>query len=280
MIKTVWSITFRMIAKYPAILIPFLLKAVFEGIVLTVLFYSPRPPFTAVFAQPIKNIFGPAFLHYPYNFNILPTLFNYGQIFVMVVFGVIMYGMAMAMVSQAHSGNEDVRAFGGFNRSARRYLGLLGIWAIIYILSFIILKAPSWIITSTMQRTQSSVMMLRILSYSAIAVAFFVEALFIYAYPALIIERKSVFGAVKRSFGVVKHVLFTTLLLVFIPRSLEVLFMLAKQKQQGLMNVTFPEITLFILAAGIIISFISDSLVFLSIANLFILKQETEKESK
>ncbi|MFA6357026.1 MAG: hypothetical protein WCY23_07965, partial [Candidatus Omnitrophota bacterium] len=206
--------------------------------------------------------------------------FNYGQIFVMVVFGVIMYGMAMAMASQAHSGTEEVRAFGSFNRSARRYLGLLGIWAIIYILSFIILKAPSWIITSTMQRTQSSVMMLRILSYSAIAVAFFVEALFIYAYPALIIERKSVFGAVKRSFGVVKHVLFTTLLLVFIPRSLEVLFMLAKQKQQGLMNVTFPEITLFILAAGIIISFISDSLVFLSIANLFILKQETEKESK
>jgi hypothetical protein len=67
---------------------------------------------------------------------------------------------------------------------------------------------------------------------------------------------------------------------VFIPRSLEVLFILVKQKQQGLMNLTFPEITLFILAAGIIISFISDSLVFLSTANLFILKQETEKESK
>ncbi|MFA5148486.1 MAG: hypothetical protein WC491_05105 [Candidatus Omnitrophota bacterium] len=280
MIRTVWSITFRMIVKYPAVLLPFLLKAVFEGIVLTVLFYSPRPPFTAIFAKPIKNIFGPAFLHYPYNFNILPTLFNYGQIFVMVTFGVIMYGMAMAMVSQAHSGNEDVRAFGSFNRAARRYFALLGIWAILYALSFIILKAPSWIVTSTMQRTQSSVMLLQVFSYAAIAVAFFVEALFIYAYPALIVERKSVFGAIARSFGVVKHVLFTTVLLVFIPRLLEVLFMVAKQKQQGLMNLTFPEITLFMLAAGIIISFISDSLVFLSTANLFILKQETEKENK
>ncbi|MFA5317222.1 MAG: hypothetical protein WC369_07375, partial [Dehalococcoidales bacterium] len=147
-------------------------------------------------------------------------------------------------------------------------------------LSFIILKAPSWIVTSTMQRTQSSVMLLQVFSYAAIAVAFFVEALFIYAYPALIVERKSVFGAIARSFGVVKHVLFTTVLLVFIPRLLEVLFMVAKQKQQGLMNLTFPEITLFMLAAGIIISFISDSLVFLSTANLFILKQETEKENK
>jgi membrane-anchored glycerophosphoryl diester phosphodiesterase (GDPDase) len=123
-------------------------------------------------------------------------------------------------------------------------------------------------------------MLLQVFSYAAIAVAFFVEALFIYAYPALIVERKSVFGAIARSFGVVKHVLFTTVLLVFIPRLLEVLFMVAKQKQQGLMNLTFPEITLFMLAAGIIISFISDSLVFLSTANLFILKQETEKENK
>ena len=96
----------------------------------------------------------------------------------------------------------------------------------------------------------------------------------------MIIERRGVFGAIARSFGVVKHVFFATIVLVFIPRLLEVLFMLVKQKQQGLMNLTFPEITLYILAAGIIISFVTDSLVFLSTANLFILKQETEKESK
>lgn len=280
MIRTVWAITFRMVAKYPAVLLPFLLKAIFEGIVLAVLFYFPRPPFTAIFAQPVKNIFGAAYLHYPYNFNILPTLFYYGQVVVMVIFGVIMYGMAVAMVSQAHTEGEGVRAFGSFNRAVRRYFALLGIWAVIYILSFVILKAPTWIITSTMQRTPSSVMLLQVLSYTGIAVAFLVEALFIYAYPALIIERRGVFGAIARSFGVVKHVFFTTILLVFIPRLLEVLFMLVKQKQQGLMNLTFPEITLYILIAGIVVSFITDSLVFLSTANLFMLKQETEKESK
>jgi len=123
-------------------------------------------------------------------------------------------------------------------------------------------------------------MLLQVLLYAGIAVAFLVEALFIYAYPAMIIERRGVFGAIARSFGVVKHVFFATIVLVFIPRLLEVLFMLVKQKQQGLMNLTFPEITLYILAAGIIISFVTDSLVFLSTANLFILKQETEKESK
>jgi hypothetical protein len=43
------------------------------------------------------------------------------------------------------------------------------------------------------------------------------------------------------------------------------------------MNLTVPEITLVILGAGIALTFITDALVFLSAANLFILKQETEK---
>lgn len=280
MIRTVWSVTFRMIAKYPGVLVPFLLKAVFEGVVLTVLFYYPRPPFTIIFSQPIKNIFGAAYLHYPYNFNILPTLFYYGQIIVMIVFGVIMYGMAMAMVSQAHSEGEGVRAFGSFNRAARRYFALLGIWATVFLVSLLVLKAPAWLIMNTMQRTPSSEMLLRVFSYAGIAVVFIIEALFVYAYPAVIIERRSIFGAIARSFRIIRHVLFPTIMLVCIPRLLEVLFMLVKQKQQGLVNLTFPEMTLVILAAGIVVSFIADALVLLSTANLFILKQETEKESK
>jgi hypothetical protein len=53
--------------------------------------------------------------------------------------------------------------------------------------------------------------------------------------------------------------------------------MFVKQKQQGIMNLTVPEMMLVILGAGIVVSFVTDSLVFLSAANLFILKQENEK---
>lgn len=274
---SVWSVTFRMIAKYPRVLLPFFIKAVFEALALTVSFYSPRPPFSIVFAQPVKSFFGAKYLHYPANFTLLPTLFYYGQIFVMVTVGVIMYGMAMGMVSQAHSAGEEVKIFGNFNKSARRYFALIGIWLVTFILSVIVSKVPSFVITKLMQPTPSAILLLQIMSYISVVSVFAIEAFFIYAYPAIIIERKGILGAIRRSFNVIRHVFLTTLILVFVPRLIEFLYMFVKHKQQGLMNLTVPEITLVILGVGIILTFVADALVFLSTANLFILKQETEK---
>lgn len=286
---SVWLITFRMIAKYPRVLLPFFIKAIFEGLVLAVLFYSPRQPLLTIFGPPIKAFFttktqsgivsGARFLHYPYNFELLPTLFYYGQILVMITLGAIMYGMAMGMVSQAHSDNEEVRIFGNFNRAVRRYFALVGIWLVTFILSLIITKGPSAIIKQFMQPTPSAVLILQIISYAGVIFVFVVEALFIYAYPAIIIERKSFFGAIKRSFNVLRHVFLTTLVLVLAPRLIEFLYIFVRQKQRGLMSLTVPEITLLILGGSIVLTFITDALVFLSTANLFILKQETEKEA-
>ncbi len=277
LIFSVWSMTFRMIAKYPRILLPFFIKAIFEALALTVLFYSPRSPFSIVLAQPIKSFFGATYLHYPANFTLLPTLFYYGQILAMFMVGAVMYGMAMGMVSQAHSGTGDVKISGNFNRAARRYFALVGIWLITFILSLVILKLPPVIVKKLMPPSPSAMMLLHILSYSGIVLVFVLEALFIYAYPAAIIERKSIFGAIGRSFSVARHVFLPTIVLVFVPRLFEFLFVFVRQKQQGLMNLTVPEVTLVILGAGIVLTMFTDAAVFLTTANLFILKQETEK---
>ncbi|MFA5339479.1 MAG: hypothetical protein WC317_04960 [Candidatus Omnitrophota bacterium] len=284
---SVWSITFRMIAKYPRVLIPFFIKAIFEALVLTVFFYSPRSPLLAIFGPPVTSFFttrtpsgvisGARYLHYPINFELLPTLFYYGQIFIMITVGAVMYGMAMGMVSQAHSEGGEVKIFGNFNRSVRRYLALVGIWLITFILSLAILKLPPLIITKLMPPTPTAMLLLRILSYAGIVVIFVIEALFIYAYPAVIIERKSFFGAIGRSFSVIRHVFLTTIVLVFVPRLFEFLYVFVRQKQQGIMNLTVPEVTLVILGVSIVLTLVTDALVFLSAANLFILKQETEK---
>ncbi len=279
--------TFRMIVKYPRILLPFFIKAVFEALALTVCFYSPRSPLLAIFGPPIKSFFttmtpsgvisGARFLHYPLNFELLPTLFYYGQIFVMFTVGAIMYGMAMGMVSQAHSENEEIKISGNFNRAARRYFALTAIWLITFVLSLVILKLPPVILKKIMPPTPSAMLLLSILSYAGVVVIFVTEALFIYAYPAIIIERKGILGAIRRSFSVMSHVFLPTIVLVFVPRIFEFFYVFVRQKQQGLMNLFGPEITLVILGAGIVLTFITDALVFLSAANLFILKQETEK---
>lgn len=276
--KSIWSVTFKMLARYPRILLPFFITALFEGLVLTVLFYYPRPPLTIIFAKPIRAFFGEHFLHYPDNFLLLPQLFYYGQIFVMMTVGVVMFGMAMGMVHQANTEGEEVKIFGSLNRALRRYITLAGLWLVTFILSLIILKVPRLLVVKFLQPTASAKIFLQVLFYGSVVLTFIIEVLFIYAYPAIIIERRKFLGAIKKSFSISKGVFLTTIVLVITPRILDVLVMVLRQKFIGLMNLTLPEITLVILAVGVAVTFITDSLVFLTTANLFVFSKETEKE--
>lgn len=277
--KSIWSVTFKMLARYPRILLPFFITALFEGLVLTVLFYYPRPPLTIIFAKPIHAFSGERFLHYPDNFLLLPQLFYYGQILVMMTVGVVMFGMAMGMVYQANTEGEKVKISGNLNRALRRYLTLAGLWLVTFILSLIILRVPRLLVVKFLQPTDLARVLLQMLFYGGVILTFFIEALFIYAYPAIIIERRGFLGAVKKSFGISKGVFLTTMILIITPRILDVMVMVLRQKFIGLMNLTLPEITLAILAVAIAVTFVTDSLVFLTTANLFVLSKETEKEA-
>lgn len=276
--KSVWSVTFRMLVKYPRILIPFFITALFEGLVLAVLFYFPRPPFTIIFAPPLKAFGAERFLHYPNNFLLLPQLFYYGQVLVTMTVGVVMFGMAMGMVYQANTEGETIKIAGNINRSLRRYITLAGVWLLTFIISFIILRGPRFLVVKFLQPTVFAKVLLQILFYVGIVLVFLVEAVFIYAYPAIIMERRKFLGAIKRSFSISKGVLLTTIILIVIPRILDVIVMVLKQNLVRFMNLTLPEITLVILAASVVVTFITDSLVFLTTANLFVLTGETEKE--
>ncbi|KPK41321.1 MAG: hypothetical protein AMJ78_05770 [Omnitrophica WOR_2 bacterium SM23_29] len=276
--KSIWSVTFKMLARYPRILLPFFITAFAEGLVLTVFFYFPRPPLSFIFAQPIRAFFGERFLHYPDNFLLLPQLFYYGQVLVTMTVGVVMLGMAMGMVYEANTEGEKVKIFGNFNRALRRYVTLAGLWLVTFIISLIILRAPRFLVIKFLQPTAPVRILLQVLFYGGVVLTFIIEVLFIYAYPAIIIERRKFLGAIKKSFSISKRVFLTTIVLVITPRILDVMAMALKQKFVGLMNLTLPEITLVILAGGIAVTFVTDSLVFLTTANLFVLSKETEKE--
>lgn len=276
---SVWSVTFKMLGRYPRLLIPFFITAIFEGLVLAVLFYSPRPPFSIVFVPPVKAFFGERFLHYPNNFLVLPQLFYYGQVLATMTVGVVMFGMAMGMVYQANTEGEKVKIAGNINRSIRRYVTLAGVWLVTFIISLIILRGPRFLVVKFLQPTAFAKVLLQVLFYAGIVLVFLVEAFFIYAYPAIIIERRKFLGAIKRSFDISRSVFLTTIILIITPRILDVAIMVFKQHLVGLMNLTLPEITLVILAASVVVTFITDSLVFLTTANLFVLTKETEKEA-
>ncbi|MBM3254110.1 MAG: hypothetical protein FJZ16_07650 [Candidatus Omnitrophica bacterium] len=278
--KSIWSVTFKMLAKYPCLLLPFLITAVFEGFALTILFYYPRPPLSLIFAPPVKAFFGGHFLHYPDNFLLLPQLFYYAQVLVTMTVGVVMFGMAMGMTYQANTMGEKIKILGNLNRSLRRYITLAGVWLITFILLLVILRGPRFLIVKFLASRNFNIIVFNIILYIGIALVFLIEALFIYSYPAIIIERRGFLDSIKRSFNISRNLFLTTIVLIIVPRILDVIVILIKQNLVRLMNLTLPEITLAVLAVGIAVTFITDSLVFLATANLFIFTMETEKGAK
>lgn len=281
--KSVWSMTFRMIVKYPRVLIPFLSIALFETLILTVLFYYPRPPFSAIFAQPIKAFFGVRYLHYPYNLLLLPKLFYYGQVITMLTLGVIMVGMAIGMIGQVHTEGNKPRILGNINRSLRRFFALSGIWFITFIASLAILKMPLFLITKLSLPPLAAKLLLFVFFYGGFLAVFLIEAVFIYAYPAIIIERRGLINGVMRSFSMAKDVFVATVILVLVPRILDIAGMFLKYKMINVSNSNFPvfpEISVVVITVIIWMTFIADSLVFLSTANLFMLKMEVDKKNR
>lgn len=274
--KSVWSMTFKMVRRYPCILFPFFMIAVSQAIVLTILFYFPRPPLTIIFAQPIRAFFGEQFLHYPANFLLLPRLFYFGQVLAMVTIGAIMFGTAIGLIYRANKKEEKLSVVGNLTRSTKYYLTLVGIWVVIFGLSLMILRFPGFLITKFLSRTPLVSTLLQVLFYGGFLLVFLVEALFIYAYPAAIIEEKGLLGAIKRSLRVSKKVFGTTFILIAIPRVLEVLVIAFRRYSLMRVNRVLPELTLVILGLVIAASFIADFLVMSSTVNLFILTKEAE----
>ncbi|MBN2190837.1 MAG: hypothetical protein JW728_06490, partial [Candidatus Aureabacteria bacterium] len=213
------------------------------------------------------------------NFLFLPELCYYFQIFIMATIGVIMFGMAVNLVYQANSGNTLPRPAGSFNKSARRYLTLLGIWATLFILSFIILKVPGFVLVKLLGPKPITLILLRVFFYSGFVLVIVIEALLVYAYPAAIIDKKGYFASLKNSFVLSKRVFIASLILVAAPRLLEVVYILARGYMIPFFVKHVPELSAGVLAIGIVLIMFTDFFVICAVTNLYILAKETEKRN-
>ncbi len=276
--KSVWSMTFKMRRKYHSILLPFFIIAFFQGIGLVTLFHFPIPPVSVIFAKPIRAFFGEQFMHYPFNFLLLPRLFSYGQILVSGTIGVIMFGMAIGLIYQANIEDEKLRLMGNLNRSIRKYFAFVGIWLIIFVLSFIALRIPQFLIVKFLPKTALTNLIYKGIFYIGFIVILLIETFFIYAYSAVIIEGRKFISAVGRGVSVVKKVFLPTFILVTVPRLLDFLSIILKRYLDLFIKWTVPEVTLVLLGLSIIIAFITDFLVISTTANLFVLAKEAEKK--
>lgn len=262
-----WRQLFESLAKNPVILLPFLIVGLFDAFLLILIFLAPQPPFSAVFAPPIRAFWGERFLHYPLNLVLIPKLFSYAHIFTTAIIGVLMTGLAIGMLSEVKTGNKP-QILLNFILALKRYFVLLAIWLIMFILAFLVYKIPNFL-------SINNRVIVQVAFFLSFLITILIQVVFIYAIPAAFIERKGLIPAIKRGISFSKNYFLSTLILVLTPAVFYIPVMILKGKIPVLMSRFFPETALVILGLGIVVSVFIDFVVTCSTTILFINQSKT-----
>ena len=265
-VLNIWGATFKTLRENPNIIIPFLVVGFADILILALVYLTPRPPLSALLAPPIRAFWGEQFLHYPFNLFLIPKLFQYGHIISTAFIGVLMTGVAILMLKEAKGSLRPGILF-NLIRALRMYLRLLVIWLVIFGLVSVVFKGLSF----AFKLKQPLITL-----YISLFISIFIQTIFMYAMPAVMLEQKKAFSAMKRSISFCRNVFLLTLILVGIPTLFYIPLIMLQGGLAKLMSRFFPEIVLAIMGLNIIVSVITDCLVTCSTTILFLNKRKDE----
>jgi len=273
--------TAKAIKNHPRILIPFLIFACIESLALFFLFLAPRMPFKALLGPPIRTFRGEAFLHYPYNFLLLPELASFSKMFLSVLLSSLLTAMAIFMALDI-ANKKSLNLAGSLKAAFKKYFSFLTVFFIVTVLFYTLIKVIDGGLLRLLVYLASGHRKLLFLTSRAwvntlviiinFIIAVFIQALFIYALPIMVIEKAKVLKSIIRSFVFFRKFFFSTLLLVGIPMLIYIPIVILNQNANFLMDNLFPEIVLIVLFIGIFLSsLVIDSMITISTTYLYLL---------
>lgn len=201
-----------MVARHKSLMLPFFFLYVCNILALVTLYLSPRKPLAAIFAPPIRKIWGEKFLHYPHNFLLLPKLYNYAHLAISLTIGLLITAIFVNAFQRMYANPQaklSIKIYiGSLIYAVRRYFALLILFGVIYGISYAILKEIATLTT--------------VHSFSIqITATFFVgvclQTIFACVIPALIVSNVGIAQAMKNNFLILKKKGLAIFLAVLVP---------------------------------------------------------------
>jgi len=274
-IRKNWSETFGVMAKNPIILMPFVLIAFLELLALEFLYFSSRVPLSYIANPIIRKFFGEAFIHYPGNLVVLPRLFYYKQVAIYVFVGAFLTAVAVNIFKNI-KGGLPVRAKAMIRNTLKSYISLLVYAILISVLVFFVQKADTFVFTKAM-RLLSRLLKISIMPVYNIGFTLFLflsnlmmQTFLIATIPIIVIERVSLLKAMARSIMLGLRNFLTIFALIFLPFFIYLPIILLKSFSTQIMDKTFPEISLYITVAGIVITIFLDSFAIIAVSQFLL----------
>ncbi len=276
----VYKTTFQSLKANPVLLIPFAIFALIEFVALIVIFLAPRMPFKLLLGPVIKTFWGEGFLHYPANFILLPKLMALDRMFLSVIFSSLLTGMAVAIIFDIFN-KKSLNLKTAFKSALKNYISLLFIVFILILLYYLITKFTGIGLAKYFLAGHTRLLFLGARAWFGpilLAINFvfgiLIQAAFVYAIPVLIIENKTLFKSIIRSFGLFKKLFFPTFILLSIPMLICIPIIIMQNNSVFLIDKLFPEFILLVSIFGIIVNALIDLIVTTSCTFLYLMNKE------
>jgi hypothetical protein len=276
-LKKIYNNTLSFLKHHKVIFIPFLIFTFIELVILFLFYLSPRMPFIVVLGPPIKAFFGEKFLHYPYNFVLLPKLEGLSRNILSVIVGSLMTAMAVSIIGNAYY-KKSIKLINVFKVSLRRYFALFFIVLIISLFIYGALKVSAWGLVRYFTAGHKTLLFMKpalwlgpILTGIGVLISIIIQACFVYAIPLLMINKEKTFKALVQSVVIFFRFFLPTLILVAIPMLAYVPIIILQYNTLFIIDKFFPELVLFFSCLGVlIISLFVDVLITVSVTLFYL----------
>jgi len=265
-ICSVWKEIGSIVSRRPTVVLPFFVAGIVNAIVLYVLYLAPQRPVALLLGPPIRVFFGAQYLHYPLNFVLLPKLFNYAQIAINGLFGMLMTAVGVGMIADVKNGERASFLINAL-RALKRYFALFAVW----FLTFVLVTGATRLLSLILKPAAGPLGFLALIFYFLIAT--FVNMVFVYAVLHIIIKKKTLMSALRDGLLIFWRLLVPTALLVVIPVLLYLPIVILKAKVNFMINNVFPEMVLVVLYSGIILATLIEFVIYASLTILYLNKE-------
>lgn len=284
-IKEVYNATVKSLKNHPILFAPFIIFFLFDFLALSVLYLAPRMPLKLIFGPVIRTLWSERFLHYPLNFFLLPKLTSLARMALSVLFGSLLTAMAVAIVFDIYH-KKHLKLAASFKFALKRYIDLFIIVFIFTILFYVAQKIISAGLFRYFMSGHTKLLFLGprlwlgpFLLCLNFILAILIQSVFIYAIPILLIEKEKLLKSILKSFVLFKKLFIPTLILVGLPMLAYVPIVILSYNPAFLMDRLFPEIILWVLFLGSVISaLVIDPLVTVSAAWLYLINRDNSNK--
>lgn len=276
----IWKVVFELIQSEPKILIPFVALGAVETLALWVLSCSPHFPFNYILGPPIKSVWGSMYLHYPLIYDLVPRMFYYAKIVIGVLVGSLTSATAVLLIARMRSRasakeGTDIKKI--FLTVFKRYITLVLLSVILFASVHYLMKQPQILLWKYF-RFHPKLLFLGPKFWFGVfspvftfVLAVFLQGIFVYAIPYVIIKGKKFLSALVSGFILFAKNWLKTLLVVLVPMLLYIPVTVLRGNVGFLSDKFAPEVITVVLFVGILVgTVIVDGLVTIATTLIFL----------